>query len=205
MRFKGRRRDRELTAAIDGGWKLVKAGKDQEALDYLQNAVERFPESPEIRMLVATIYREFDFPPEEVAAQLAQAAILGSDDPVIQVQVGHRLLNGGDVEAARTCATRANKLIDGEFILTADLEGLVGRIAARDGDYALAEEKLRSALWREPEYTSHWLHLARFLWARARNEEALTVIDEALDRVGDIRDKKNLDRVRLEIINEGRP
>lgn len=204
MKFKGRRRDRDLTAAIDGGWKLLRAGKDQEAFDYLQNAVQRFPESPEIRMLVATIYREFDFPNEEVAGQLAEAAILGSDDPVIQVRVGHRLLNGGDAEGARTCATRANELVDDEFILTADLEGLIGRIAARDGDYALAEEKLRSALRREPEYTSHWLHLARFLWARARNEEALAVIDEALDRAGDIRDKKSLDSVRLEILNEGR-
>lgn len=198
MRLRGRKQERELTATIERGWKLIRQSKDQEALEFLEEAVHRFPTSAEIRMMLATVYREF--PPLEVAAQLVKAADLGSDDPVIQVRAGHMLWSEGDLEGARTCATRARELVDDEFILLADLEGLIGRIAARDGDYTLAEEKLRSALQREPEWPSHPIHLARFLWARARNEDALAVIDESLDRV---RDKDLLERLRSEIAGEG--
>jgi tetratricopeptide (TPR) repeat protein len=202
LKLKGRKQERELSAAIDRGRVLFSGQDSRDAREFLRDAARRFPDCAEFPLLLSSLFRESR--PEEVEPLLAKAVELGSEDPTIQVRAGHSYLNEGDVEAARACATRTEILADDEFILRADLECLIGLIAARDGDYSLAEEKLRSALWREPEYNSHWLHLARFLWARARNEEALAVIDEALGRVGDIRDKKNLDRVRLEIINEGR-
>lgn len=55
-----------------------------------------------------------------------------------------------------------------------------GRIAAQDGDLAEAEELFRTAVRREPQWSTHWTQLARFLWARGRSEEALTVIAESL-------------------------
>lgn len=76
---------------------------------------------------------------------------------------------------------------------------LIGRIAAEDSDYAVAEEKLRSAVGREPEQSTYALDLARFLWAGGRNQDALTVIDESLDRAGD---KDLLERLRREIVAE---
>ena len=149
--------------------------------------------------MLATVYR--DTRPDDIPAQLAKAAELGSDDPVIQVMVGHRLLNEGNIEAARACAARAGDLINEEFTLAADMDRLVGRIAARDGDHVVAEARLRSAVQREPELPTHALDLARFLWARGRDKDALTVIDESLDRVrGDDRDL--LDRLRREITDE---
>lgn len=202
MKLKGRRQERALIAAIDRGRVLFSGQDSKEANEFIRDAALRFPNCAEFPLLLASLSREDR--PEDVAPLLTEAVALGVEDPVIQIRAGDGFLYEEDVEAARACAIRAGELVGVDFKFMADLEALVGRIAARDGDYVLAEEKLRSALWREPEYTSHWLHLARFLWARARNEEALTVIDEALDRVADIRDKRNLDAVRLEILDEGR-
>ena len=147
-------------------------------------------------LLLATVYR--DSRPDAIPALLVKAVELGSDDPVIQVIAGHRLLNEGDVDAARACAARAGDLIDDEFPLMADLDRLIGRIAARDGDDVVAETKLRSALRHEPELPTHSLDLARFFWARGGDEDALTVIDESLSQVAD-RHRDNLEQLRSEI------
>lgn len=199
MRLRGRRKERQLQAAIDCGRSLLAKGKSDHALDFIEASARRFPQSAEIQLQLASALLAFTT--DEIAAQAAKAAKLAPDDPVIQVRAGHMLLSEGDLEGARACAARAEELADGEFILLADVEGLSGRIAARDGNYALAEEKLRSALQREPEWSSHWLHLARFLWARGRDEEALIVIDESLDQVRES-DKDLLERLRGEITDE---
>lgn len=199
MRLTRRNKARELGAAIQCGRGLITKKKDQEALEFLEKAARDFPEAAEIPLMLATVYR--DTRPDDTAAQLSKAAELGSDDPVIQVMVGHRLLNEGDVEAARACAARAADLIDDDFALAADMDRLIGRIAARDGDDVIAEARLRSAFQREPELPTHSLDLARFLWARGRNEDALTVIDESLDHGRDD-DKDLLERLRREITGE---
>lgn len=199
MSFGGKRRERKLDAVVKRGWKMIRQGKDQDALEFLEDACPRFPESAEIRMMLATVYRELR--PDDVAEQLAKAAEIGADDPVIQVRAGHMLWNENDLEGARACAARASELIDDEFILSADLEGLIGRIAARDGEYAFAEKLLRSAVRREPEYSTHTVRLARFLWARGRDEDALAVINEGLGRVRES-DKGSLERLRSEFAED---
>lgn len=121
--------------------------RDEKALEYVEDAARRFPDSAEIRLLLASALLASR--PEDARAQAAKAAELGAKDPVIQVRAGDLLLSEGDLDAARACAARAQEAVDGKFILMADLEGLIGRIAARDGDDTVAEEKLRSALRRE--------------------------------------------------------
>jgi predicted Zn-dependent protease len=197
MRLIRRNRERELAAAIERGRALIAEEKNREALEILEKAAQDFPESPEVPLMMATVYREFR--PRDASALLTKAAELGSDDPVIQVMVGHRRLNEGDVEAARICAARAEHQVDDEFALMADYDRLVGRIAARDGDYDFAEEKLRSAMRREPHLPTHSLDLARFLWARGRNGEALTAIDQSVEQVSEEVDKILLERLRSEI------
>jgi len=200
MRFTRRNKDQELAATVERGRVLIAEERNREALELLEKAAQDFPRSPEIPLLLATVYREFR--PDEASALLARAAALGADDPVIQVMVGHRLLNEGNVEAARACAARVGNRIDGEFVLMADYDRLVGRVAARVGDDVVAEEKLRSAFRREPQLVTHSLDLARFLWARDRHEEALTAIHESLGQVKEDVDKSLLKGLRSEI--EGR-
>jgi tetratricopeptide (TPR) repeat protein len=194
-----RARGRDLAEAIARARDLLADERDQEALGLLEKSVEEFPESPEIRVLLVRVYRRLR--PDEVGPQLKKAVELGRDDPAIQVRAGHLLLHEDEVEAARACAARAEELVVGDWNFAADLDGLVGRVAAREGRDALAEEKLRSAIGQEPEYPSHWLHLARFLWARDRDGEALALIDESLDQV---LSRDNLELLRADIAS-GRP
>lgn len=137
--------------------------------------------------------------PEDVVAEATKAAELGPDDPVVLVRAGHILINEGDREAARSCASRANELMPPDSIFMADLDNLTGRVAARMGEHDLAEEKFRSAQRREPESFSHSRSLARFFWARGRDEDALTVIDESLRRARDDKDRDLLEQLRSEI------
>jgi tetratricopeptide (TPR) repeat protein len=195
MALGGGKRKRELAAAIERGRTLRTEGGTV-AAKFLEDAASRFPDSPEFPLLLATVYLELR--PDEVSPQLEKAAELGSSDPAIQVRAGQMLLDGGDIEAARACALRAEQSVDGDFV-TAAVEGLVGRIAAREGEYVIAEEKLRSALVREPQYDAHAIHLARFLWARGRNDDALAVIDESLAHASH---KDDLEVLRGEIAAE---
>lgn len=197
MRHGRKRHERELATAIERGWTLIRQGEDQKALEFLEEAVHRFPKSAEIRMMLARIY--LDLRPDDMAAELTKAAELGFDDPSIQIRAGHRLWNIDDLEGARRCAARASELLDDDSIGTADLEALIGHIAASDGDFVFAEAKLRSALQREPEYPTHALGLARFLWARGRDEDALVVIDESLPQVREDLGTDLLERLRSEI------
>lgn len=169
---------------------------DQEAREFLEQAIEEFPDDPMLRLHYVPILREIR--PDDVAAEAAKAAELGPDDPVVLVRAGQILINEGDREAARSCASRANELMPPDSIFMADLDNLNGRVAARMGEHNLAEEKFRSAQRREPESSSHSLSLARFFWARGRDEDALTVIDESLPLFGG-RDRDLLERLRSEI------
>jgi Flp pilus assembly protein TadD len=189
-----RRNEKELTAAIDRGRRLLATRQEQEAFEYLQVAVQRFPKDPEIRLLYASILLAFQL--DEVAGEAAKAVELAPNDPVILVRAAHLLLNRGDVEAARSCAARANDLVQPGFVLMSALVNLNGRLAALDGEDDLAEENLRSAMENEPSYSSFAVELARFLARRDRVPEAVAVINEALKHA---RDKDHLECVRSEI------
>lgn len=201
----------KLLAAIQRGRKLIREERDDEFRSFCRGAARRFPQSAEIQYMLALTFVG-ERPDEEVAAQAVKAAEIGARDPAIQVRAGFLLMNSRDVEAARVCAARAEESADEDFVLSADLEGLKGRIAARDGDFAAAEEKFRSVLHREPQWSSHWVQLARFLWARGRDEEALTVVAESLSRFRDDgdgsrnrpRDIKDLERLQSEILERDR-
>jgi tetratricopeptide (TPR) repeat protein len=177
-----------LEGAIQYGRKLLREDKDEEFLAFCQKAAGRFPRSAEIHYMLSTALRIDERSDEEVAAQAAKAAAIGARDPNMQVRAGYRLIDADDVEAARMCVARAEESADGHFGLAVDLDGLKGRIAAREGDFVEAEELFRSVLRREPQWPGNCNQLARFLWARGRNEEALTVLAELLSRLREERD-----------------
>jgi Flp pilus assembly protein TadD len=169
MMFRERRRRRERAAIGLQGRQLFAADDDQATLEFLGKAAGRFPENPEIWVLLASASVEVR--PDEVAPHASKAAQLGADDPVIQVRAGHLLLGRGKVDAARACAARGREFAGVDFVLLAGLEGLEGKLASLDGEYALAERLLRSAADREPEYSTYSVDLARFLTNRNRRAE----------------------------------
>jgi Tfp pilus assembly protein PilF len=195
MRIRRRNRKKELAAAIERGRELLTGDKNEEALEFLEEIVQRFPEDAEIRLLYASTL--LTFRPDDVAAEAAKAVELSPDDPVILVRAGHQLLGRGDVEAARACAVHANEMAQPGFVLESGLVSLDGLLAAIDGEDDLAEEKLRRALAEDPDYSIVSINLARFLNERNRQTEAIAVIDDALEKC---RMKEGLKELREEIL-----
>lgn len=197
MKLGGRRRireRRERAEAVERARDLIIEQDNQATFEFLEDAVERFPEDPELRVSLASIYLEFR--PDQVRAEAAKAAELGADNPSIQVRAGHLLLGRGDSDEARECARRARRTVGSDFVLIAGLEGLEGGIAAIDGDEEFAEKRLRSAAEREPEYSAYAVDLVQFLARRSRTEEALEVIDQALETV---KERDKLEQLRSEL------
>jgi Flp pilus assembly protein TadD len=181
VRLRGRKRRKELAAAIARGRELCRSEWDTEALEFLEEAVQRFPEDPEIRVLYAGIL--LTFRPEDVAAEAAKAVELAPNDPIILVRAGHLLLHRGDREAARSCAARASELASPDFVLREGLDNLTGLLAALAGEDDLAEEKLRAAVDGEPSSEPFARNLAVFLAERGRLQEGAEVLDEALKHI----------------------
>jgi Flp pilus assembly protein TadD len=196
MKLNAKRRNRKLDAAIKRGRQLHVSGHPEETFEFLDRAVQQFPDDPEIRLLYATILLVFR--PEDVAAEASRAVNLGPDDPLILVRAGHLLLDRGDHEGARSCATRASALAPPDFVLRSGLISLNGLIAAVDGEDDIAEQRLRLAVKEDPLYSNFAVHLAKFLAVRGREDEAVGVIDEALQQT---KQKSDLERLRADITN----
>jgi tetratricopeptide (TPR) repeat protein len=181
MKLRHRNQAKELAAAIARGRELRELGQDpDQALEFLESAVQRFPQDPELRLLTATVLLALR--PDDVAAEAIKAAELAPDDPATLMRAGHMLLRG-DREAARACAARANELAEPDFVLMGGLDNLNGLLAAFAGEDELAEEKLRSAVEREPDSEPFVRNLAVFLAERGRLQEGAEVLDKALMHV----------------------
>jgi tetratricopeptide (TPR) repeat protein len=198
MRIRGRKQRKELAAAIKRGQELLASQRRQEAVDFLREAVQRFPDDPEIRVLHASILLAVC--PSDVAAEASRAVELGADDPLILVRAGQLLLGRGEVEAARSCAARAKSLVEPDFVLMSSLVNLEGLLAAIEGEDELAGEKLRAAWKSDPPFSSLAVDLVKFLANRDRQAEALEVIDDALEHA---KEKAELERLRSEIVGDG--
>jgi len=195
MKIRDRKQKKELSAAIGRGRELRRSGRDQEALEFLEGAIQQFPEDPELRLLHATILEQ----PDTAAAEAAKAAELAPDDPATLVRAGHLLLGCGDREAARDCAARANELVHPSFVLMAGLYNLNGSLAVFAGEDDLAEKNLRNAVETEPSNKTWARHLAVFLAERGRLSDAVAVLDEALKHV---EDKDSLEQMRARMVSE---
>lgn len=154
---------------------------DQEPREFLEQTIEEFPDEPILRLLYVPMLTEIR--PDDIAREAAKAVELGPDDPVVLVRAGHILLNEGDHDAASSCASRANELMAHDSIFMSDLENLSGLLAAFAGEDDLAEEKLRSAVEREPDNEPFAKNLAVFLAERGRLQQGAGVLDEALKHI----------------------
>jgi Flp pilus assembly protein TadD len=155
--------------------------RDAENLALLEVVVERFPEDPEIRLLFATAL--LPFRPAEVPWQAATAIQLDPDDPGRLTRAASILFHLDELEAARSYAARASRLMPPGFALASDLLSLGAKFAAMDGDPELAEEALREAVDAAPDREDLARDLATFLADCGRQTEALAVIDAALTTV----------------------
>lgn len=196
MKIRGRKKRKELAAIIERSRDLLVSEQHQENFDLLSKAVPRFPDDPEIRLLYATILLEFR--PDDVASEANRAVELAPDNPLILVRAGSLLLSR-DRQAARSCVSRANELVQPDFALMASLDNLNGSLAAFAGEDDLAEDKLRSAVDREPHNEPFVRNLAVFLAERGRLQDGVAVLDDGLRHV---EKKEDLERMRARMASE---
>ena len=166
-------------------------------MEYLEEGVaKRFPNDPEIRLLYGTALLEVR--PRVGLSEIAKAIELDPDDPVRLTRAARIMYSMKQFDRARSYAKRAKDLAPENFVFGPELLNLESNFAALDGKDDLAEEGLRLAVEREPEMEVLAWDLAKFLVDRAREEEALSVIDEALKRT---KTNKYLKRLRAEILD----
>lgn len=196
MRFKKDIQDKERAQVVTRGRALLQAhGQQKEAVEFLSAAVIQFPLDPEIRVLYASILLASQ--PDNVALEATRAAELGQDDPVTLVQAASLLLDRLEIESARAAVIRARELAGPDFVLMSGLVNLEGLLAALDGNDQVAEDKLRLAVEIAPAYSAFAGDLARYLRGRGRQEDAIEVIDTALQHV---KQKGELRRLRAELV-----
>jgi tetratricopeptide (TPR) repeat protein len=191
-----RRLKRDLAAAIDHGRQLRREDRDYENLQFFEEAMHQFPDNGELRLLYGTALMLCH--PGRAVTEIAKAAEIDPDDPTLLVRAAHLMYGMKQFDHARSYAKRANELAPEEgFVFAPELLNLESNLAALDGEDELAEEGLRLAVEREPKMEPLARDLAKFLADRGREDEALSVINEALKRTNGT---KYLERLRDEIL-----
>lgn len=181
---------------VDRARRLLDQGADEESLRLLRDAIEQFPDDPEIRLLYGTALVPSH--PEDAPWQLATAIKLDPDDPWRLTRAASLLYYLGQTHAARSYAARAVRLAPTDFVLAPDLTNLGGKLSALEGDHALAEEAFKAAVEACPDRPDFAYDLANFLVERERSAEARSVIEEALERIdrhGSARDARDARRL----------
>jgi hypothetical protein len=178
MGLKSQIRRVELAGRIEYARQLIFGPDDPKTIPYLEASIRRFPKSADLRMLMADACKISR--PERVTPEAKLAAELAPADLPLQVYAGWRLVHHGELAAAKDCAARVRELAGDDYTPMTDLVRLEGMVMAYEKRFAAAEEKLRWTVATEPENAKNAHVLAAFLWARGRDEEAVTTIDEAM-------------------------
>jgi Flp pilus assembly protein TadD len=178
MGLRGRARKFRLEVRLEVARSYVFGPDDHRTIPYLEESIERYPESPELRMMMAIACETNR--PEQVGPEARRAAELAPTNVAMQLRAGHSCAESGEVAAARDCIARVREQIDEGFEQMVELVRLEGTVASREQKLAEAEERFRTALAADPGDAGSAWALARFLWARGHGDEALTVLDEAM-------------------------
>jgi tetratricopeptide (TPR) repeat protein len=174
--------NRDLTQPETVEWAkvLLLEERYEEYLEFLEEAVELFPDDPEVRIHYATAL--IASRPDEVALQAGKAIQLEPNNPWRLVRAASLLYDVEEFDAARSYVVHAAQHIPVGFEFAPELSNLGGNLAAQTGGDEFAEEALSAALEEEPDRRRFARDLAQFLADRERTTEALKILDEALRR-----------------------
>jgi tetratricopeptide (TPR) repeat protein len=200
MRIRGRNQSKKLASAIEQGHRLIAAGREQEAYEFLEKGIQEFPDDPEIRLLWGTTL--LGVRPQDAAPGIVRAIELGPDEPGRLTRAAGILFKIGQIDTARSYASRAKELAPPDFLLMAYLLNLDSHFAALEGKDELAEAGFRRAIEQEPNSATFVVDLAQFLAERGRRVEALEIVEEALTRA---KRKEPLERCRSELLRGSAP
>lgn len=132
-----------LKETIKEAHRLLVQRQDRDYVTFMEQAVGKFPNDPEIRLLYATAL--LTSRPRNAPLEAAKAIQLDPDDSARLTRAARMLFQLGHVDAARSYATRAARLAPANFPLLPELTLLGGLLAAELDEDALAEEGLSTA------------------------------------------------------------
>lgn len=176
---KEQRRKEEAWPTIQRGTDLFSGAPDEIAIEYLEEAVHRFPDNSQIRMIYG-----FSLLPsnrEAGVCEVRRAVELDPYEPWCLIPAARKMFDFGRPDLARDYAARAREM-GGENCVPwgPELILLDAQFALEDGDEEGAEAGFRLAVEREPESEWFAVVLAEFLTDQGRQEEALGVVRKAL-------------------------
>jgi tetratricopeptide (TPR) repeat protein len=144
----------------------------------LHEAVEQHPAHAELRLLLGIELQSRE--------ELERAAQLAADDPETLFRVASALREVDAAPASAAALRRVMEQTDEGFVFAADMAHLGGLLARDAGDDERAEPLLRAAFEAAPETRDHGRWLAGLLIDHERRDEALDVVQVALEhRPGD--------------------
>jgi tetratricopeptide (TPR) repeat protein len=185
MRF--RSRDSRLQRLIKHARALGEKGHADRAIRLLRAALDGHPESAELRLALGIELMEDSV--EESVLHLERAAEFSHNDPAMLFRVASALQGAGACRPAVRAAKRVHELTEEDFanfVFAADLLHLLGLLAREAGDHERAEAALRAAFEADPNTLNHGRWLAGLLIDQDRFDEALDVVQVALEhRPGD--------------------
>jgi thioredoxin-like negative regulator of GroEL len=168
---------REAWPTIVQARKLFIHGAEEEALEFLETAAQRFPDDAEIRLLYGSILLATR--PEDRMQEAKRAVELAPDEPIYLIRVAWMTFRM-EPELSRDYAARAQEMGGADSLFAPELIQLEAHFSLEDGDEEGAEARFRAALEGEPENGDIALDLATFMSDRGRRSEALEVVERVL-------------------------
>ncbi len=154
---------------------LQQAGRNAEAVSVLSDALERFPGNGDLlyaRALAADVAGDKD----RLVSDLNELVESEPDNAHALNALGYHFAdNDIELERAETLLVKANELMPNDPAIMDSL----GWLRYRQGQFLVAVDLLRAAytLFEDPEIAAH---LGEALWLNGNEEEAKTLIEDAL-------------------------
>lgn len=187
-------RKEEVWPTIQRGQDVFAHAPEDVATDFLEEAVQNFPDSAELRLLYGFILLPSHR--EDGVREVRRAVELDPYEPWYLIRAAWKMFDWESAELARDYAARAREMGGQDSPFGPELVLLEAHFALEDGDEEAAEAGFRLALEREPESEWFAIVLARFLADRERQDEALEVVQQALQTS---RHKDTLTRLEAEL------
>jgi tetratricopeptide (TPR) repeat protein len=188
---------REVRSTIQRGRELFTQGSQQEAQEFLSEAVQRFPDNAEIRILYGSSL--LSDRPEDGIREVMAAVELDPKEPNRLARAADLMFSMARLDESREYASRARHLGGSDFLFLPELTRLEADFALRDGNYDAAEMGYRRAVELGPDDERLAIHLAKFLAERGCRSEAMEVIERALQTA---KDRDQLERMRRDLADE---
>jgi len=192
----GRRDSFEIELVLQRSKELIGMGLEAENAALLRKARTDHPES--IELCLQTAIAVSTDAPEEADELLRTAARLADSDPNLLTRCANLMLSLGALNDAEAVIKSIGGLApQGGFILEWEFVHHMGRLALLREEFETAEQALSAAFRANPAAPEFGEELARLYKHLGRADDALAVIDEALEHNPDDR---YLARVRHEVL-----